>query len=248
MGKRDADVKRTQAALKMLREGRPLSQKQLAKLTGVPSGTLAQIETGRSLMSSEVAVKTARSLNTDPVSLLVATNVAAIKARIGRGDEGPGRARRLLVEIKDILEESDLTPEQERTLLDSAGELATLLESDAVAGAGETPEDRLERLEHATDARPGRRSRGTAATKSHAPERGDDPEPLDINTQLGRDSRGKKLPPEMAERRRAEKEAGIWDDPPESANKSRVSSAEAAGQLRMNDLGRDELGRKKGSF
>lgn len=150
MGGKDPDVEQTRAALKAMRQRAGLSQRQLERATGgaLKSATLAQIETGRRLMSSEMATKAAPALGTDALSLLVSSNAAAIKARMDRGEEGPVRAHRLLVEIQEILADKGLTKEQERHLLDAAGVLATLLER--AKGAGETPEDRLERIERAS--------------------------------------------------------------------------------------------------
>lgn len=250
MGGKDPEVERTRAALKMMRQRAGLSQRQLERATGgaLKSATLAQIETGRRLMSSEMATKAAPALGTDALSLLVASNAAAIKARMDRGEEGPVRARRLLVEIRDLLEGEELTPQQHRHLLDSAGVLATLLER--AKGAGETPEDRLERIERASATQQRRRG----------PEANTLSERAEMNDALDRDYAGRRMPQEMERRRRAEKSDGEPNGEPEAATKqsrtarggtiSSEASAKAAARERQTineSTDRDPFGRRKGT-
>lgn len=242
MGRPDPDVERTKATLKSLRASgkyAPLSQKQLSRITGVRQSDYAQIERGSRFMNAEVATKTAPALGTDPVSLQVASNTEALRARIGRGEEGPRRALRLLNSFLDILEDSNLSPTQERLIQDSAHELMELVEREMRGTM--SPEEAIGHVEDAEEAS------GQQRNRRHT---GDDSSSYDINTYLDRDSHGKKLPQDQARRRRAEKDAGVDEEEPEPMPQPDLGQdwpeAEGYNGSDINSyLDRDSRGRRK---
>lgn len=211
----------TETVLRALRQRRGESMSGVARKSGVDLSLLSHIESGRRLMSGDVALKSAGVLGVDPVLLSIAHNTAALKARVESGQDPPQRAATLATALLRMLEGGELSDEQQRAARSAVVELVKLIE------------------EHATSA-------GTLAdlARSSVPGGGTAPsETPDRETEYGalmdaldRDIRGRRKKP----RRGGDAVDLDMSGFPESGEYARKS-----GTTTYEELGRDSFGRRR---